>query len=60
MEYTIVSGSSEEEIIKMVKELIESGWETEGGIAIDPNGKFFQAMIRFDDEYDEYETGTEL
>ena len=60
MDYTIVSGNTDEELINMVKELIEAGWETEGGVAIDPKGRFFQAMIRFDDEYDEYDTGKEL
>lgn len=60
MEYTIVSGRTDLELIKRVKDLIEAGWETEGGIAIGPDGVFYQAMIRFDNEFDEFETGQEL
>ncbi len=40
--------------------MLDDGWETEGGIAISPDGNFYQAMILFDDESDEFETGEEL
>jgi hypothetical protein len=60
MEYTIVSGANDLELIKRVTELFETGWETEGGVTISPEGRFYQAMIRFDDEGDEYSAGQEL
>ena len=60
MDYTIVWGNNPEELIKRVRELIEAGWETEGGVAIGTDGRLYQALIRFDNEFDEYETGQEL
>ncbi len=60
MEYTIVSSPDEKSLIEKVNNYFEEGWETEGGIAIAPNGTFYQAMILFDDEGDEFETGEEL
>lgn len=60
MEYTIVSANDEKTLIEKINEMLEDGWETEGGIAISPDGNFYQAMILFDDESDEFETGEEL
>ncbi len=60
MEYTFVSANDEKSLIEKINEMIEDGWETEGGIAISPEGNFFQAMLLFDDEGDEFETGEEL
>ncbi len=60
MEYTIVSGATDLELIKRVTELFETGWETEGGVVISPDGRFYQAMLRFDDEGEEFQAGQEL
>lgn len=60
MEYTIVSADDEKLLISKVNEMFEDGWESEGGVAISSNGTFYQAMILFDDEGDEFETGQEL
>ena len=60
MEYTIVSANDEKSLVEKINEMIEDGWETEGGIAISPEGNFYQAMLLFDDEGDEFETGEEL
>jgi hypothetical protein len=60
MEYTIVSDSDEKILIEKVNEMFGQGWETEGGVAISPDGVFYQAMILFDEEGDEFETGQEL
>lgn len=59
MEYTIVSANDDKSLTSQVNEMIEQGWETEGGIAIS-EGVFYQAMILFDDEGDEFEEGQEL
>ena len=47
-------------LISKVNEMLAEGWETEGGVAISAAGTFYQAMILFDDEGDEFETGQEL
>jgi len=60
MEYTILSASDEKQLVAKVNEELDNGWETEGGIAISADGTFYQAMILFDDEGDEFETGEEL
>lgn len=60
MEYTIVTANDDKSLIAQINEMIEQGWETEGGIAISPEGNFYQAMLMFDDEGDEFETGEEL
>lgn len=60
MEYSIVSAASDKELIEKVNDLFAQGWETEGGVCISPDGTFYQAMIMFDDEGDEFETGQEL
>ena len=60
MEYTIVTANDEKSLIDRVNEMFEQGWETEGGVAISSEGVFCQAMILFDDEGDEFETGEEL
>lgn len=60
MEYSIVSAASDKELIEKVNDLFAQGWETEGGVSISPDGTFYQAMIMFDDEGDEFETGQEL
>ncbi len=57
MEYTIVSAEDERSLIEKVNDMLEEGWETEGGVSISPDGTFFQAMINFDDEGDEFEDG---
>ncbi|MBP9192571.1 MAG: DUF1737 domain-containing protein [Ignavibacteria bacterium] len=60
MEYTIVSAEDEKLLITKVNEMLAEGWETEGGIAVSASGTFYQAMLMFDDEGDEFETGEEL
>ena len=60
MEYTIVSADDEKMLISKVNEMLAEGWETDGGVAISAAGTFYQAMILFDDEGDEFETGQEL
>ena len=60
MEYSIVSAASDKELIEKVNDLFAQGWETEGGVCISPDSTFYQAMIMFDDEGDEFETGQEL
>ncbi len=60
MEYSIVSAATDKELIEKVNDLFSQGWETEGGVSISPDGTFYQAMIMFDDEGDEFETGQEL
>ena len=60
MEYTILSASDEKQLVAKVNEELDNGWETEGGVAISADGIFYQAMILFDDEGDEFETGEEL
>ncbi len=53
MEYTLVSAGDEKTLIQKVNDLIISGWETEGGVAIGSDGTLYQAMILFDDFDDE-------
>ncbi|MBS1551236.1 MAG: DUF1737 domain-containing protein [Bacteroidetes bacterium] len=60
MEYSLVSAKDEKEFIGKVNEMIEVGWETEGGVAITSDGTFYQAMIMFEDEGDEFDQGEEL
>ena len=60
MEYTIVTADSNSELVKKVNEMLNQGWETEGGVAISQDGTFHQAMILFDDVSDEYAEGEEL
>ncbi len=60
MEYKIVSAGDEKSLTDIINEMIEDGWETEGGVAISPDGNFYQAMLLFDEEGDEFETGEEL
>ncbi len=60
MEYTIVSAIDEKTLIEKINDMFEEGWETEGGVTISPDGNFYQAMLLFDDEGDEFETGEEL
>lgn len=60
MEYTLVSAGDERTLIDKVNEMFEDGWETEGGVAVTTEGTLLQAMIRFDEDEDDYETGQEL
>ena len=60
MEYTIITAGDDKLLIDKVNEMLAEGWETEGGVAVTSEGVFCQAMILFDDEGDEYETGEEL
>ena len=53
MEYTLVSSKDEKEFIGKVNEMIENGWETEGGVTITSDGTFYQSMILFEDENSE-------
>lgn len=55
MEYIIVSAEDDKLLTEKVNNLFEEGWETEGGIAISPDGSFYQAMILFEDDFDEFE-----
>jgi hypothetical protein len=44
-DYKVIMGKSLFDLITLVKECIEAGWECQGGITI--NGtKFYQAMVR--------------
>lgn len=60
MEYSLVSSKDEKEFIGKVNEMIEIGWETEGGVAISSDGTFYQSMILFEDDGDEFDQGEEL
>ncbi len=60
MEYNIVSSNDDKSLVVKINEMIEDGWETEGGVAISSDGNFYQAMLLFDDDGDEFETGEEL
>ncbi len=60
MEYTIVSAKDDKSLIEKVNDMIEQGWETEGGVFISSDGTFYQSMILLDDDLDEFETGEEL
>lgn len=60
MEYSIVSAATDKELIEKVNDMFAQGWETEGGVIVSHDGTFYQAMILFDDEGDEFETGQEL
>ncbi len=60
MEYSIVSAKTDKELIEKVNDMFSQGWETEGGVCIGPGGDFYQAMILFDDEGDEFQDGVEL
>ncbi|HQY21059.1 MAG TPA: DUF1737 domain-containing protein [Ignavibacteria bacterium] len=60
MEYTIVTADSNSELVKKVNEMLNQGWETEGGVAISQDGNFHQAMILFDDVNEEFADGEEL
>ena len=45
--YTVVSGSSQDELIELVQSHIIEGFKVTGGIAISANtGDFYQAMIK--------------
>ncbi|MEO8447969.1 MAG: DUF1737 domain-containing protein [bacterium] len=60
MEYTIISDKDDKSLVTKINDMLEEGWETEGGVAISADGTFYQAMLLFDDEGDEFETGEEL
>lgn len=60
MEYIIVSAEDDKALTEKVNNLFEEGWETEGGIAISPDGSFYQAMILFEDDFDEFEEEDEV
>ncbi len=60
MEYKIVGAGDEKSLTDIINEMIEDGWETEGGVAVAPDGNFYQAMLLFDEDGDEFETGEEL
>jgi hypothetical protein len=49
MKYTVVTSSRFDELIKMVNELIETGWLPQGGVCESGNGAIYhysQAMIK--------------
>jgi hypothetical protein len=48
MEYGIAHAPDWEQLMKIVNEAIEKGWEPQGGIATE-SGWFIQAMIRRED-----------
>lgn len=60
MEYSLVSAKDEKEFIAKVNQMIENGWETEGGVSITSDGTFYQSMILFEDDADEFDQGEEL
>ena len=43
-DYKIVSGSSPEHLISIVKDLIEQGYKCQGGVTVS-EGRFYQAMV---------------
>lgn len=57
MEYTIVSSETEKNLIEKVNDLIQLGWETEGGVAVSSDGTFYQAMVLIDEEGEEDDFG---
>jgi hypothetical protein len=63
MEYTIASSDTIDELENTVNEMLDDGWEPSGGLTISHDGVYLQAMVRYDDELDEfedYEEGEEL
>lgn len=57
MEYTIVSSETEKNLIEKVNDLIQLGWEPEGGVAVSSDGTFYQAMVLIDEEGEEDDFG---
>jgi hypothetical protein len=56
MQYTIVNGSEAEDVIQVVNERLQDGWELHGYLAIsatpDNDGDLYaQAMVKADDLY---------
>jgi hypothetical protein len=63
MEYNIASSDTIDDLENNVNEMIDDGWEPSGGLTISPDGIYLQAMVRFDedmDEFEDYEEGEEL
>ena len=46
MEYTVVKAENFDDLIRNVAEWMDSGWKPQGGVAVSPDGSFYQAMIR--------------
>jgi hypothetical protein len=46
MEYQIVGASVVSYLVDIVRRLVADGWESQGGIAVDSEGTWYQAMIR--------------
>ena len=60
MVYTIVCAKDVKTLIDNINDMIANGWETEGGVAIASDGTYCQAMLLWDEDGDEFETGQEL
>ena len=53
MEYKIATAQSIPELERIVNDLIDEGWEPEGGATVTPDGIFFQSMMFYEMEDDE-------
>lgn len=60
MEYTVVTAKDLKSLIDNINDMINQGWETEGGVTVSPDGTYCQAMLLWDEEGDEFETGEEI
>lgn len=59
MDYKIATAQSIPELEKLVNDLVNEGWEPEGGANVSPDGIYFQSMVFFDmdddmDDDDDY------
>ncbi len=50
IDYEILTGKGPSELKKLVKRSIETGWEPQGGIAVNGNGYPMQAIVKFEPE----------
>lgn len=57
MEYKIATAQSIPELERIVNDLMNEGWEPEGGACVSPDGIYFQTMVFYemDDMEDEEE-----
>ncbi len=50
MEYKIATAQSIPELERIVNDLIDEGWEPEGGAMVTPDGIFCQSMMLYEME----------
>lgn len=46
MEYKVVYNMNNGTLQKWVEEMIQEGWEVQGGVAVDEKGLLYQALIK--------------